>query len=215
MGNKWGCCIASLLRHVLRTISMHRSRYQYVRQPKLWGSVLALSRATKMHHIWCSAYLIESDIVSNVMVTNHISNKERFMCLYLLFCNKTFNKTIGLLLELDSLFCITITYRELEKGAGGCSWLNIQLTSHNPDGQFKHPMIFEAPLMALRTAPSILGLAQKSPQIANFMLLSQTHLSSPPIEMAGKALPLQFYILSNTNKEEKIQLKMTALKGMA
>ena len=76
-------------------------------------------------------------------------------------------------------------------------------------------MIFEAPLMALRTAPSILGLAQKSPQIANFMLLSQIHLSSPPIEMAGKALPLQFYILSNTNKEEKIQLKMTALKGMA
>ena len=82
-------------------------------------------------------------------------------------------------------------------------------------------MIFEAPLMALRTAPSIFGLAQKSPQIANFMLLSQTHLSSPPIAMAGKAPPLQFYILflkdqfyilSNTNKEEKVQLKMTALK---
>jgi hypothetical protein len=76
-------------------------------------------------------------------------------------------------------------------------------------------MIFEAPLTALRTAPSILGLAQKSPQITNFVLLSQTHLSSPPIAMAGNALPLQFYILSNTNKEGKIQLKMTALKGMA
>jgi hypothetical protein len=43
--------------------------------------------------------------------------------------------------------------------------------------------------MPLRTAPSTLGLVQKSPQIANFMLLSQTHLSSPLIAMAGKALP--------------------------
>jgi hypothetical protein len=52
----------------------------------------------------------------------------------------------------------------------------------------------ETPLVALRTAPSTLGLVQKSPQIAKFVLLSQTHLSSPLIAMAGKAAPLQFYI---------------------
>lgn len=57
--------------------------------------------------------------------------------------------------------------------------------------------------MALRTAPSTLELAQKSPQIANFVLSSQTHLSSPPIAMAGKAAPLQVYILSNTKEEKK------------
>jgi hypothetical protein len=49
--------------------------------------------------------------------------------------------------------------------------------------------------MALRIAPSTLGPTQKSPQITSFVLSSQTHLSSPPIAMDGKAPPLQFYTL--------------------
>jgi hypothetical protein len=56
--------------------------------------------------------------------------------------------------------------------------------------------------MALMTAPSTLGLAQKSPQIANFVLLSQTHLSSPPTAMAGKAPPLELHKLGNINEEK-------------
>jgi hypothetical protein len=68
----------------------------------------------------------------------------------------------------------------------------VSVKTHNPDGKFKHPRILEAPLVPLRTVPSTLGLAQKSPQIANLILFSHTHLSSPPIEMAGKAPPLQF-----------------------
>lgn len=53
------------------------------------------------------------------------------------------------------------------------------------------PRILEAARMPLITAPSTLGLAQKSPHMANLLFLSHKHFSSPPIVRAGKALPLQ------------------------
>lgn len=50
--------------------------------------------------------------------------------------------------------------------------------------------ILEAARIPLSTAPSTLGLAQKSPHMANLLFLSHKHFSSPPIAIAGKALPL-------------------------
>ena len=97
----------------------------------------------------------------------------------------------------EAYFCKTAGTNTTQiKGEGAT-----QLTCHNPDGQFKDPRILEAPLTALRIAPSTLGLAQKSPQTTSLVLLSQIHLSSPPIEIDGKAPPLQFYILT-TNQED-------------
>lgn len=65
--------------------------------------------------------------------------------------------------------------------------------SYIPDKRLKLPRSLEAARVPLRTAPSTFGLAQKSPQIANLVFLSQRHLSSPPITAPGKALPLHFH----------------------
>lgn len=62
-----------------------------------------------------------------------------------------------------------------------------------------------AAAMPLSMAPSTLGLTQKSPQMASLLFLSQRHLFSGAILVAGNALPLQ---------KQPILQKRTAIRTM-